>query len=110
MKRICLVIPYFGKLPNYFQLFLKSCSCNSDFNWIVFTDDVTEFQYPPNVRRVIISFEELRKIVKSKFDFETCLDRPYKLCDFKPAYGLIFEEYLLFLNHFLIFSLLSFFV
>ena len=25
---------------------------------------------------------------------QVTLDRPYKLCDFKPAYGFIFGEYL----------------
>ena len=94
MKRCCFIIPYFGKLPNYFQLFLKSCQYNPDFNWIVFTDDDTGFDYPNNVRRVEMTFEELKQKVQRKFDFEISLSTPYKLCDYKPAYGYIFEDYL----------------
>ena len=94
MKKCCFIIPYFGKLPNYFQLFLKSCEYNPTFNWIVFTDDKTDFHYPDNVKRVEISFQELRDLVQSKFDFPISLERPYKLCDYKPAYGYIFSDFI----------------
>lgn len=94
MKKCCFIIPYFGKLPNYFQLFLKSCEYNPTFNWIVFTDDKTDFHYPDNVKRIEMSFQELRDLVQSKFDFPISLERPYKLCDYRPAYGLIFESYI----------------
>ena len=94
MKKCCFIIPYFGKLPNYFQLFLKSCEYNPTFNWIVFTDDKTGFHYPDNVKRVEMTFLELRDLVQSKFDFPISLERPYKLCDYKPAYGYIFSDYI----------------
>ena len=41
-----------------------------------------------------MTFNELRKLIQSKFDFEISLEKPYKLCDFRPAYGFLFEEYL----------------
>ncbi|EHK2427507.1 hypothetical protein KCL47_003063 [Clostridium perfringens] len=94
MKKCCFVIPFFGKLPNYFSLFLKTCEYNPDFNWLIVTDDKAEYCYPPNVERVYMSFDELRELIQSKFDFEISLEKPYKLCDFRPAYGFIFEEYL----------------
>lgn len=94
MKKCCFIIPYFGKLPNYFQLFLNSCKYNQDFNWIVFTDDETEYKYPTNVRKIPMTFAECQRLVQSKFDFGICLERPYKLCDIKPMYGYIFADYL----------------
>lgn len=94
MKKCCYIIPYFGKLPDSFSVFLKTCKWNPDFNWLIFTDDAREFEYPENVKKVSMSFEELQSLVKSKFDFPVMLDRPYKLCDLKPAYGYIFEEYI----------------
>ena len=94
MRKCCFIIPYFGKLPNYFQLFLKSCEYNLDFNWLLFTNDETLYDFPNNVRKISMSFSELQVLVQSKFDFPVSLNRPYKLCDFKPAYGYIFEEYL----------------
>lgn len=94
MKKACFIIPYFGKFNNYFQLFLNSCSRNLDFDWLIFTDDRGSYLYPDNVQIIYITFPELRDQIQKKFSFEIALDRPYKLCDFKPAYGYIFEEYL----------------
>lgn len=93
MKKIVLFIPYFGTFPNYFQLFLNSCSKNETINWIIFTDNDTEYKYPKNVRRVLMSFSEIKERIQKKFNFPICLKAPYKLCDYRPAYGLIFEDY-----------------
>lgn len=94
MKQCCFIIPYFGNFPNYFPLFLKTCSYNKDFNWLIFTDNIDSYEYPENVRVVNITFEEIRKKVQSKFAFDIKLATPYKFCDYKPAYGYIFEDYL----------------
>lgn len=94
MKQCCFIVPYFGRFPDSFKLFLKTCSHNRDFNWLIITDDERHFDYPPNVKLVYVSFEKLKSIVSSKFDFNVALDNPYKLCDFKPAYGYIFEEFI----------------
>ena len=94
-KRAALIIPYFGgEFPNYFQLFLNSCEKNQDFTWMIFTDNRTKYRYPNNVKKISMSFGEMVSRVRSKFDFEICLDRPYKLCDYKCAYGYIFGDYL----------------
>jgi len=93
--RTCLILSYFGLLPNYFQVFLNSCSRNESFNWLIITDDNRDFFFPKNVTRIIMTFQCLKKLIDEKFGFETALNRPYKLCDFKPAYGFIFEDYLL---------------
>lgn len=94
MKKICFIIPYFGKFPNYFQLFLKTCASNTNYDWLIFTDDNTEYIYPSNVKRIFTSFEDVKKVFASKFNFKLALDSPYKLCDFKPTYGYVFEDYL----------------
>lgn len=93
-KRLCFIIPYFGKLPNYFPLFLKSCKANPNFNWVVFTDDDKNYGYPDNVLRVKMTFSECQALIRSKFKCNVALEKPYKLCDLKPMYGYIFEEYL----------------
>ncbi len=92
--KICLVIPYFGDFPNYFDLWLNSCEHNPEINFLIFTDNKEKYVYPSNVKVVNITFQELKEKIQSKFDFKICLSRPYKLCDYRPAYGYIFEEYL----------------
>jgi len=39
-----------------------------------------------------IEFENMKQRIQNVFDFKIALERPYKLCDFRPAYGEIFEE------------------
>lgn len=93
-KKCCFIVPYFGKLPKEFPVFLKTCANNTEFDWLIFTDDYSKFNYPQNVTPKYISFKDLREMIKNKFEFEIKLEQPYKLCDYKPAYGYIFEEYL----------------
>ena len=93
MERKCaIILPYFGKFNNYFPLFLKSCGKNKKFTWIIYTDDKTKFDYPDNVQVKYMSFYEFQDFVSQKFDFRISLERAYKLCDFRPAYGYIFED------------------
>ena len=66
MKKIALICPYFGKLPNYFPLVLQSMKSNNNIEWIVFTDDKTEYEYPANVNVKYMSFKELKILIKEK--------------------------------------------
>lgn len=92
--KIAILVAYFGKLPDYFQLFLNSCKTNPSFDWIIFSDDDSIYDYPDNVHFVKMGFLECKKLIQSKFDFQITLHKPQKLCDYKCAYGVIFEEYL----------------
>lgn len=92
--RICIVIPYFGKFPNYFPRFLRSCATNPDIHWLIFTDNDENYCYPGNVRKIHITLSELAELVQKSFSFPVSLHTPYKLCDFRPAYGAIFAEFL----------------
>lgn len=92
--KIAIIIAYFGKLPEYIQLFLDSCKLNYGFEWLIFSDDDTTYNYPSNVHLIKMNFGECKKLIQSKFDFEITLSKPQKLCDYKCAYGVIFEDYI----------------
>ena len=92
--RVAIIVPYFGRFPDYFQTFLDSCRPNKGFEWIIFTNDKTEYSYPENVHCIDMSFEQCKELVQSRFDFEITLHTPQKLCDYKCAYGYIFNAYL----------------
>ena len=92
MKRIALIIPYFGKFKDWFQLFLTSCKNNPSIDWIIFTDDRSGYNYPRNVRVNYMTFSNVKERIQANFDFPICLDTPYKLCDYKPTYGEVFSE------------------
>lgn len=93
--KICFIVPYFGKLPHYFQIFLDSCEWNPDYEWMIFTNDDTDYKYPDNVHRIQMTFSDCKKLIQTKFDFQISLNSPQKLCDYRPAYGLIFSDYLI---------------
>lgn len=94
MKNLVLISTYFGNFPNYFNLWLKSAAKNNDIDFIIYSDCKTSaFEpIPNNVKIINISFDNLKTKIQSKFDFEITLNTPYKLCDYKPAYGYIFED------------------
>ncbi len=70
MNSICYVVPYFGTLPKTsFRLWLKSCKANPTVNWIIFTDDKTEYDYPNNVKVYYTTLDEMRERFQSFYDF-----------------------------------------
>lgn len=92
MKSIAYVVPYFGKLPDNFPLWLIGCEKNPTVDWLIFTDDHTEYSYPNNVKVTYMTFDDMKNKIQKIFDFPVSMERPYKLCDYKVAYGEIFEE------------------
>ena len=92
MKNACFIIPYFGKLPNTFPIFLRTCGKNPDFNWMIVTDDHTTYDYPPNVCCSYTTFDDFVTKVQACFDFSIALKFPYKICDFRASFGVIFAE------------------
>lgn len=94
MKKCCFIIPYFGNFPNYFQQFLNSCKTNQDYDWLIITDNVENYNYPKNVKKIKMSFPQLRDLIQSKFDFQIALEKPFKICDYRPAFGYIFTDFL----------------
>src|ERR1700749_1802325 len=93
-KKIAFIIPYFGKFNNYFQVWLHSCKYNPTIDWLIFTDDKKPYNYPDNVKVFYTTFNETVNKIQSKFDFDIALSSPYLLCEFRIAYGEIYEEYL----------------
>lgn len=92
MNKCIFILPYFGEFNNYFHLFLNSCKYNPNYDWLVITDSNQEFDYPANVHIKKMRFVDFRELVSLKFGFTPCLAKPYKLCDYKPMYGFLFEE------------------
>lgn len=94
MKKIVLISTYFGKFPEYFNLWLKSAGNNSDIDFLIYSDCDTKgfLPLPENVKIKYTTFEEVKNLFQSKFDFKITLNTPYKLCDYKPAYGYAFKD------------------
>lgn len=111
MSSICFVIPYFAKrnffwqkqpnFPKYFNYFIKSFSgIPSDSIHLKLLTNIPFENYEKyqgnNVSVVNISWGELVKLISTKLDLRLnkFQFRAYKLCDLKPAFGIIFADYL----------------
>lgn len=81
-------------LPNYFNLWLKGCEYNKNIDFLIFTDQ--KINNPPsNVRVETFTLKELKEKIIEKLKMPNIsLETPYKCCDYRPAYGVIFEEYI----------------
>ncbi len=93
MTKVCIIGVYFGAFPAYFPLWLKSAKANPTVDFLIFTDQKEE-DLPLNVKFVELNLSAIQKLASEKLGFEVCLQKPYKCCDFRPAYGLIFRDYL----------------
>ena len=91
MNKICVIGVYFGKLPNYFPLWLKSAKSNQNVDFYIFTDNDLESNDNIFFNKMYLS--DFKKLAEDTLGFSVCLDKPYKCCDFRPIYGLLFKEY-----------------
>ncbi|MCW3080803.1 MAG: hypothetical protein JWR87_2233 [Segetibacter sp.] len=92
-QKIAFIIPYYGKFPSYFPLFLNSVK-EKPFDVIFFTDIAKPNVVPENVLWNLMSTTEIKTLFEKRLDISVAVERPYKLIDFKPAYGFIFESYI----------------
>ncbi|WP_057906502.1 DUF6625 family protein [Ligilactobacillus araffinosus] len=96
MNKVAMIIPYIGKFPKYFDTTIYTYSKNQNIDWFFFTDQPIE-KYNGKYKNIFfnkITLEEIKyraEIVSGKRDIEC--DAPYKLCDYRPLYGEIFNKY-----------------
>jgi hypothetical protein len=80
-------------LPWYFPYFIHSCSYNPTIDFIIITGNTDTIpSKPDNVKIIYKSLDTLKALVSRKMEFTINISSPYKLNDFKPAYGFIFSR------------------
>ena len=94
MSSICIIACYFGKLPEYFKFWYRSCLRNKTINFLLITDQLNDM-VDYNIRIIHMKIDQLEKLAQRKLKMEGIwLKKPYKICDFRPAFGVIFEDFL----------------
>lgn len=92
-KSIAVLLCWYGKFPWYFQYFVHSCSYNLTIDFYLITDNTEKQDFlPHNLKIINKSLNDIKIIASSILKIEVNIDYPYKLCDFKPAYGLFFSK------------------
>lgn len=94
MKKIILLVVYYGKWPEWVNLFIETCKWNPTIDWLIISDCAEPENKCKNVKYMHVAIEELNKLVSRKLGINFQLKNPYKLCDLKLAYGDIFEDYI----------------
>ena len=69
-----------------------SASYNTDIDFLFFTD--CDVEPAKNIIVHKMTFADFRQMVQDKFDFPIVLDRPYKICDYRPAFAHILSDYI----------------
>lgn len=91
-KKIILLIPYYGSWPEYIQIYNATCKNNPLLD-ICFITDLKPFHNPSeNIFFYSLSFPDLKKRIETVFNIDIARHTPYKLCDFRPAYSIIFSD------------------
>ena len=91
--KIAILTCWYGPYPWYFPYFIHSCSYNATIDFLIITDNHASIHNKPrNVKTIYKTLEEIKVIASEKLGYPITIDNPYKLCDFKPAYGFIFPE------------------
>ena len=94
MKNTAIIIIYFGNIPNYIKLFLKSCAYQENIDFYFFTDwNWHNLYIPDNVKNIPFDKECFNDLATRKCSIRIDIANGYKLCDIKPAWPHIFEDY-----------------
>ena len=93
MNNICIIGIYFGKKPKNFDIWLSSCGKNSKIDFLVVGYFEVDFKLE-NVKYINMKFDNFIKLAERKLDCQICEVGPYKICDLKPVYGMILDEYI----------------
>jgi hypothetical protein len=94
MNKACILLPYFGKWPPYMDVYLKGCANNPNVDFIFFTDAGPLPNAPDNVKLHPLTLKEFNALVSKQFNITARIESAYKVCDVRPAFGLLFEEFI----------------
>lgn len=93
MKKSLLIIVYFGDITPSVKLSITSLLQNN-INILLVTDDVNFGMKHSDLSSCFLNREDFSILVNEKLNVHQNFERSYKLCDFKPFYYKILEDYI----------------
>jgi len=81
---LIMLIPYFGRWPEWINFFVESCKWNSSVRWQFYTDCGVPENKASNVSYQHMSFADYKALVRERLGIAFDPPAPYKLCDLKP--------------------------
>ena len=93
MKSMILFMVYYGKLPNYFNLWLKAVENNNSIDFCIITDLIDKKEMlPPNIKLLNIPYEIFKEKIQNAFPFKVSIKSLGRISQFRPALAYIFPE------------------
>jgi hypothetical protein len=89
---LVVLVPYFGRWPEWIELFVESCKWNPTVRWRIFTDCDPPQNRADNVEYERLAFAEYKALVRERLGVAFDPPEPYKLCDLRPALGAVHER------------------
>jgi len=90
--KVLLIVPYFGSFGPWVPLYLHSLARQQTVDLLLLCDTEPP-PLPANARRVAMTFDQVRALATARLRTTVRLHRIRNLCDLKPAYGLVFEDF-----------------
>jgi hypothetical protein len=87
-----LILPYFGSFGPWFPLYLHSLANQHTLDLLLLSDTRPP-GLPANARHVDMTFDRVRQMATTRLGTPVRLHSTRNICDLRPAYGLVFEEF-----------------
>jgi len=91
---VLVIIPFFGKWPGWLDYYLQACAYNTSIHWLLIGDSQEPELLPGNIQFENMSLQDFNKLASNKLEFQIDYYNPYKICDLRPAFGIIFSDYI----------------
>jgi len=96
MHDILIIIPYFGELLPWIDYFIQSCKTTPSVNWLLYGNSFQKIsELPENIKVIPATLSDFNRLASDKLYLKISVRHSYKICDLKPAFGEIFESFLL---------------
>ena len=92
MQKIVFLIPYFGKWPEWMELYIDSIERNPTIDFHFFTDCDTSISSAKNIFFHPTTFEKYTLDAQQILGVPIEIPNPYKICDLRPFFGIIHSD------------------
>lgn len=90
--QVAQIIPYFGKWPEWIELYFYSCGKNPMVDFIFYTDcPLPKHQYKNTIFHQC-TYDDYCNFISKRLNINYHCKQPYKLTDLKPFIGIIHEQ------------------
>lgn len=90
---IAVVIPYYGHWPQWLPATLTTMAYNNHIDWFL-VSNLPLNATPSNVHLIEMPLTQLHRRLERAAGHELVLPSPYKICDYRPLFGLAFADIL----------------